>query len=133
VSASAGSVIDLTTAPRKNVGLSHKEVATLLNLETLSARCGAPLDARRLRECFEHGDLRLAGDRRCELFDAATKRELHAMALAAAEECGISAYGRFFGDAGIEETPTPLSSDPDALSDGDLSRLVAELQQASPA
>jgi hypothetical protein len=124
---------DLRTAPRANVGSSHKEVAVLLNLEAVSARCGIPLEARRLRELFAAGRLRFEDDRRCNLFDADTRRALHETALTAARKAGGSAYGEFFGDEEIGSSVTPPSGDPDSLTDEDLRRLAAELRSASPA
>lgn len=117
---------EMAASPRLNTSQSHKQLAVLLNLESLSARCGTPLDTRRLREIFDQGRFQFAGDRRADLFEAAARRELHAKALAAAREHGISAYERFFGEAEIGPSQLPLSGDPSSVSDDDLRQLSAE-------
>lgn len=123
---------DLMAMPRRNVGASHKEAAALANLEAISTKCGVPLDRSRLRELFAAGNFRFANDVRCNLLDAALRQGLHEKALAAAQECGIQAYERFFGDAKINPSSTPPSDAPNPLSEDDLQRLATELRRTSP-
>jgi hypothetical protein len=120
---------ELESTPRLNSSPSQKEMTVLLNLRTLSARCGAELDVRLLREVFAAGGFRFEGDCRCDLFGTTFRRELHTRALASARECGISAYGDFFGDAEIAKSSAPPRFDPNSLSDKDLSRLQAHLHE----
>jgi hypothetical protein len=115
----------VTARPRLNTSQSHKELAALLNLDSLSRRCGTALDGRQVREALAGGELRFDGDRRADLFEAAMRRELQEKALAAARRHAVSAYVRCFEEISVEPSPPPLSSDPSALSDRDLERLTA--------
>ena len=131
VPAAVADAVDLTRAPRENFGLSHKQTATLLNLEAIAERLGRRIDGGCLRGSFERGELRFADDRRCELLDAHTRQDLHTHARAAAKEHGIAAYDRLFAEDQIAADGL-LGDGPAALSAEDLDRLEEFLREAAP-
>jgi hypothetical protein len=113
---------DLHRAPRLNVGLTHKQAATLLNLEALSTKVGFELNGAALRTAIRRGELSFAGDRPCELLDAETKRDLRERALEAACRQGFDTYAEFFASVRVADgEPAPLG--PELLTEQDLGEL----------
>lgn len=121
---------ELERGPRLNAGLSHKQAAVIANLASLSARLGAELDRDEVRSAFAGGGFRFDGDRRCELVGGEARRAVHKQALDAARENGIDAYAEFFGEAEIPPAQSP-GLDPDLVTDRDLERLLAHLEQSA--
>jgi hypothetical protein len=115
----------LDRGPRRNVSLSHKQAAALLNVDALSARAGVEIDGVALRNAFFKGELSFDDDRPCDLIEAGERQALHERALAAARAQGFSPYGELFGDAKFDPY-SPVSLEAAVLSDADLDRLLGQ-------
>jgi len=122
----------LAGGERLNASLTHKQAVVLRELDTLSRRAGVGLDWVALRDAFIDGDLDFEDDRRCVLLGTEARRNLHERTLAAARKQGFAPYVEFFAGAEIPES-SPVSLDPDVISDDDLERIVSHLHAAAPA
>jgi hypothetical protein len=114
----------LEDGPRRNAGLSRKRAAALLNVEALSARAGADLDAAALRRASWRGELSFEHDGPCELVGDRVRKAAHEGALAAARRQGFPPYPEFFADEEIAAR-APDSLGPEVIDDEDLLRLAA--------
>jgi hypothetical protein len=112
---------------RLNPTITRKQAASLLNLESLSARCGRALDRRVLCRVFGSGTFTFEDDQPCVPVDEEVRGRLRQSALESAGDLGFEPYIRFFEN---EESEAPPSSEyldlgSDLLSDEDLRRLLS--------
>ena len=119
--------VDLKAASRQNVALSHKEVATLLNVDQLSKRAGSALEKGRLRKLFTESDFCFEGDHECELMSLSIKRDLHEQMLGFARKAGFDPYVRFFEEDEIHGPDDMPAIGPELVDDCDLARLLSAL------
>jgi hypothetical protein len=122
-------VDELRGGPRLNLQLTQKAAAAMLNLEAISARAGIEIPHAALKEAFFYGALKFDDDARCELIGSDRRRAVHEEVLAASATVGFEPYRAFFGAEEIQPA-SPVSLDPDVLTDEDLGRLVAHVADA---
>lgn len=116
---------ELSDSPRVNARLSRKQTAALVNLDELSRRTGIELDEGMVRSAIHQGVLVFEDDELYDLGDREARVALHERALSAARGQGFEPYTRFFAEAEIDECGPAATLTPDALTEEDVSRLVA--------
>jgi hypothetical protein len=114
---------ELDKGTRINPSPTHKQAVICLNRDLFSARMGIDLNRAALRDAVYRGDLDFDDDRPCELLDDDTRRDLHERGLAEARLHAFEPYLEFFSDADLG-CSTPVSLDPDVVTNHDLERLA---------
>jgi hypothetical protein len=118
----------LRDGPRRNRRLSQKTAVALLHADALSTRANNGLSPERFRGALRRGGFEFTGDAPCELVETEVGRTVHKAALEAARQVGFEPYVEFF-EAEEVEPSSPVSLEPSVITDEDLSRLVADLEQ----
>lgn len=122
----------LADGPRLNPGLTHKQAVTLINFESVSARCGVALNPGLLRRLFNTGGVEFDNDHPCVLIEADLRARLREDALERAAALGLDAYVRFFAEEGGREGDSSEfpGLEPDLLDADDLHRLARACRES---